>query len=548
MYTEHFGLSEPPFSITPDPRYLYMSEGHREALAHLFYGIRQGGGFVQLTGEIGTGKTTVCRRLLERLPPGVDVALILNPRLTSPELLSAACDELRVAYPAGTTSVKVLVDALYRYLLGAHERGRRTVLIVDEAQNLTADVLEQLRLLTNLETAAEKLLQIVLIGQPELATLLSRPELQQVAQRVTVRCHLRPFSYHDTRAYVRHRLRVAGRRKPLFTERALRQVQRSARGVPRLINVICDRALLGAYTEERDQVTAGVVRRAAREVRGPALRGPALLWRCAAALALGAAVWAAVLVTPKALAPLPPSPSVNAPPPRVADPAPPRALAEPTPAALTPGSTGSSPAGPRLASLLTDATLEGDKGAAFGRLYAQWGLTYHHGLACDQAESAGLRCLFRVGTWERLRRLNLPAVLELTASNGEKRYATVVVLGNRMATLEFGSRRVVLPVDEIDPYWDGTFVLLWRAPPLTAIPIEPGQSGRDVEWLRGRLAAIDGVKTAPVGRVFDQALQDRVQAFQRSQLLTADGVVGDETLVRLMTVGGEPGLPTLVTP
>ncbi|HEX7788234.1 MAG TPA: AAA family ATPase, partial [Methylomirabilota bacterium] len=240
MYTEHFGLSEPPFSITPDPRYIYMSEGHREALAHLLYGIRLGGGFVQVTGDVGTGKTTVCRCLLEQVPAGVDVALILNPRLTSPELLSALCDELRVPYPSGATSVKVLVDTVYRYLLDAHERGRRTVLIVDEAQNLTPDVLEQLRLLTNLETAREKLLQIVLIGQPELVTLLNRPELRQVAQRITVRYHLRPFEYRDTRAYVRHRLRVAGRRKPLFTESALRQVQRQSRGVPRLINVICD--------------------------------------------------------------------------------------------------------------------------------------------------------------------------------------------------------------------------------------------------------------------------------------------------------------------
>ena len=544
MYTKHFGLSEPPFPITPDPRYLYLSEGHREALAHLFYGIREGGGFVQLTGDIGTGKTTVCRRLLERLPPGVDVALILNPRLTSPELLSALCDELRVTYPAGTTSVKVLVDTLYRYLLDAHEQGRRTVLIVDEAQNLSADVLEQLRLLTNLETAREKLLQIVLIGQPELATLLSRPELRQVAQRVTVRCHLRPFSYRDTRVYVRHRLRVAGRKQPLFTEPALRVVQRYSRGVPRLINVICDRALLGAYTRERDRVTARVVRRAAREVRGPSPRWVLYLWRYAAALALGAAVWAAVLVTPKALAPLPPPPAGHTPPPTAAVPAPPSPLAAPS-ASLTPDSP---PSGPRLANLLTDATLEGDKRAAFARLYAQWGLLYQDGLACDPARSTGLRCLFRVGTWDRLRRLNLPAVLELAAPNGETRYATVVALGERMATLEFGSRRIALSVDEIDHYWDGTFVVLWRAPPVTAIPIEPGQRGRDVEWLRGRLAAIDGVETSPVGTVFDEALLDRVKAFQRSQRLAADGVVGDETLVRLVTVGGEPGLPKLVTP
>ncbi len=547
MYTAHFGLSEPPFSITPDPRYVYMSEGHREALAHLFYGIRQGGGFVQLTGDVGTGKTTVCRCLLEQLPPGVDVALILNPRLTSPELLSALCDELRLTYPPGTTSVKVLVDTLYRYLLDAHERGRRTVLIVDEAQNLPTDVLEQLRLLTNLETAREKLLQIVLIGQPELVTLLNRPELRQVAQRVTVRYHLRPFSYRDTRAYVVHRLRVAGRKKPLFTEPALRLLQRYAGGVPRLINVIGDRALLGAYAREGDQVDARVVARAAREVRGPVLGRAARLWRwSAAALALAAAAGAVVLGTPQVLVPLAPSPAGEAPPAVAADPAPAVSLAQ---AALSASlAPRSSPSGPRLADLLGDAS-HGDKREAFARLYAQWGLEYQNGLACDQTQATGLRCLFRIGTWGRLRRLNLPAVLELTTPNGDKRYAVVVSLGERVATLELGGRRVVLSLDEIDDYWDGTFVVLWKSPPVTTIPIVPGQHGRDVEWLRTRLATIDGRASAPgAGDIFDEALLARVKAFQRSQLLTADGVVGEETLVRMVTIGGEPRLPRLATP
>ena len=169
-------------------------------------------------------------------------------------------------------------------------------------------------------------------------------------------------------------------------------------------------------------------------------------------------------------------------------------------------------------------------------------------MACDQARSTGLRCLFRVGTWGRLRRFNLPAVLELTTPDGEKRYATVVALGERTATLEFGNRRITLSPDEIDGYWDGTLIVLWPVPPVTTIPIEPGQRGRDIQWLRGRLAAIDGVTATPVGEVYDDALLDRVKAFQRSQLLKADGVVGDETLVRLVTIAGQPGQPRLVTP
>src|SRR5215510_1924248 len=221
MYTAHFGLTEPPFAITPDPRYLYLSEAHREALAHLLYGIGEGGGFVQLTGEVGTGKTTLCRCLLEQLPPRVDVAFVLNPKVTDVELLTTICEELRLPPCAGATSRKHLVDALHHHLLEAHRQGRRTVLIIDEAQDLAPDVLEQVRLLTNLETSTEKLLQIILIGQPELIRLLAQPGLRQVHQRVTARYHLQPLSRAETHAYVRHRMAVAGRSDRVFTDDAV---------------------------------------------------------------------------------------------------------------------------------------------------------------------------------------------------------------------------------------------------------------------------------------------------------------------------------------
>jgi general secretion pathway protein A len=298
MYLEHFGLREPPFTIAPDPRYLYMSERHREALAHLLYGVGEGGGFVQLTGEVGTGKTTLCRCVLEQLPASVDVALILNPRLTSLELLQAIGDELGIPYPAATTSSKILVDALHGYLLEAHARGRRTVIVVDEAQALSAEVLEQVRLLTNLETTREKLVQIILIGQPELGRLLERDDLRQLAQRITARYHLAPFSEPETLAYIRHRLQVAGRTRGLFTEPAMRKVHEASGGVPRLVNVICDRALLGAFVHQKGHVDARMVARAALEVGGPVVRPwYARWWRWAAAagvaaLAVGAAAMA----------------------------------------------------------------------------------------------------------------------------------------------------------------------------------------------------------------------------------------------------------------
>ncbi|MGH7266538.1 MAG: ExeA family protein, partial [Candidatus Rokuibacteriota bacterium] len=274
MYAAYFGLAEAPFSIAPDPRYLFMSDRHREALAHLLYGVGEGGGFVQLTGEVGTGKTTVCRCLLAELPPHVDVALVLNPRLTAFELLATVCDELRISYARSTTSLKELVDALYHHLLTGHAAGRRTVLIIDEAQDLAPDVLEQIRLLTNLETDREKLLQIILIGQPELLELLERPDLRQLAQRVTARYHLQPFTERETREYIRHRLRVArggdaaAAAGIVFTEGAVRQVHRAAGGIPRLINVICDRALLGAYAHDRKRIDGATARRAAGEVLG----------------------------------------------------------------------------------------------------------------------------------------------------------------------------------------------------------------------------------------------------------------------------------------
>src|SRR5512147_2556648 len=270
MYARFFGLKQAPFSIAPDPRYLYMSERHREALAHLLYGVRGEGGFVALTGEIGAGKTTVCRCFLEQIPEHTHVAYIFNPKLTAEELLRTVCAEFHIPCRhdgAGAVTAKDYVDALNEFLLRTHAAGQNSVLIIDEAQNLSADVLEQLRLLTNLETNERKLLQIVLIGQPELRAMLARPDMQQLAQRVIARYHLEALTESETAHYVRHRLAVAGLRQANpFDQRAMRRIFRYSHGVPRRINLLCDRALLGAYASSKAVVNSRIIDKAAEEV------------------------------------------------------------------------------------------------------------------------------------------------------------------------------------------------------------------------------------------------------------------------------------------
>src|SRR5262245_4904415 len=297
MYASFFGLNEKPFSITPDPRFLFLSERHAEALAHLVYGVNEAGGFIQLTGEVGTGKTTVVRSLLAQAPKHAEIALILNPRMTPAEFLLAICEELGIDIDASSEgSLKELVDRLSLHLLNSHADGRRVVLVVDEAQNLAPEVLEQVRLLTNLETETQKLLQIILIGQPELREVLDRTELRQLAQRITGRYHLDPLSREETAAYVRHRLRVAGATTEVFTNGALREISRLSGGVPRLINIICDRALLGAFTEDRHSVSASVVRRAAGGVFGKSIQPRWLPWLAGSAVGLIAIASAAALL------------------------------------------------------------------------------------------------------------------------------------------------------------------------------------------------------------------------------------------------------------
>ena len=546
MYTSFFGLAEKPFAITPDPRYLYLSERHAEALAHLLYGINESGGFIQLTGEVGTGKTTVVRTLLSRVPHHADVAVILNPRVTPVEFLLTICEELGLGIAdADRDSVKQMVDALNRRLLSAHAEGRRIIVLVDEAQNLSIDVLEQVRLLTNLETPTQKLLQIILIGQPELRELLDRTDLRQLAQRITGRYHLRPLSREETKGYVRHRLRVAGATEEIFTPGALVELHRLSLGIPRVINVACDRALLGAYTQETKRITASLVRQAAGEVYGRRFFPTWLGWvigslgvvAVAGTLFLGWQFWrhqSPVLSASRALK----SASTHATALKPAVVAPPAAPALAAPPA------------PKLASV--NALLQANEAnttdaAAFRRLLALWGTALADDRdPCGQAAKAGLACLDQRGSWNQVKILNRPAILTLTDDRGQRHRVVLSRLDDKTATLDLGEHNQRVSIDDLSRDWFGEFTVVWKPKTSHTRLLSVGMQGDEVRWLRRSLNALGGVASDPEhADVYDQELAIAVQNFQREHRLNVDGIAGVQTQVVLDTALADPNSPLL---
>ena len=540
MYLKFFGLNEKPFAITPDPRYLYLSERHAEALAHLMYGINEAGGFVQLTGEVGTGKTTIVRSLLAQAPKDAEIALILNPRMTAAEFLLTICEELGIEVPAASRgSLKDLVDILSAHLLEAHAAGRRVVLVVDEAQNLSPEVLEQVRLLTNLETNTQKLLQIILIGQPELRELLARNELRQLAQRITGRYHLDPLSREETTAYVRHRLRVAGATTDILSSWAIGEVYRLSRGVPRVINVISDRSLLGAYSLDRHRVTGALVHRAAAEVFG---RGFAAYWLPWAAAATIAAVLAALTATLWLFGPW----SAGAPAGAAAA-ARQGTAAVATAVAAPAAATAATPAVPTLAQLLTAHAAETDTDSAFGKLFGLWGATYQAGGTdpCTQATRAHLECLAERGSFGQLRLYNHPAILMLSDSGGGSHQVVITGLDDEHARLDLGGPQAV-GLGELSHFWLGDFLMLWRPASSPVKSLSAGMRGAEVRWLRQSLEHLAHVESsAPVSDVFDAELTGLVRDFQRQHQLSVDGIAGRETQIALAGAVAGPGVPLL---
>jgi general secretion pathway protein A len=543
MYTSFFGLGEKPFAITPDPRYLFMSERHAEALAHLLYGINESGGFIQLTGEVGTGKTTVVRSLLERMPGHADVAVILNPQLTPLQFVLTICEELGLFLrDEDAASLKDLVDLLNKRLLEAHAKGRRVVVIVDEAQNLAPETLEQVRLLTNLETASQKLLQIILIGQPELREVLSRVELRQLAQRITGRYHLDPLSRSETAAYVNHRLRIAGATGEIFTRAALREVHRLSNGIPRIINVVCDRALLGAFTQEEHHIGPSLVRVAAGEVYGRSFSPPwmklfAAISGGVAVVALTFGIWQLVQVSsadgeaaaaaPVADAEVTPPVEVTAPP------------AEP-PAA---------PAPRDVEALLKEHGGQATTENAFAQLFALWGGKFdpNGGRPCDQATQQGLECVYQQGSWGQLRTLNRPAILTLIDDAGSAHQVVLAGLEAEVAKIGLHDAPRAVSVASLARLWYGDYLVLWRPQATGSRSLSAGMQGDGVRWLRSALNTVQGrAAQATPSDYYDDELVRMVEDFQRRYRLHVDGIAGVQTQILLDTLSNPAGAPLLV--
>ena len=534
MYYQYFGLTEAPFSIAVNPRYLFMSARHRDALAHLLYGVGAGGGFILLTGEVGTGKTTINRCVLEQLPQNTDIAIILNPALNAIELLASACDELRIEYDHDKHTLKTLTDNLQRFLLENHARGRKTVLLIDEAQHLDFDVLEQIRLLTNLETNSEKLLQIILIGQPELAQMLARPELRQLNQRITARYNLGALNLDETGAYIQHRLQVAGMipGRLVFPPSVVRNIYKATQGIPRLINVLCDRMLLGAYGRGESSVNHAMFTLAVQEVLGDET-AVTPLWRwLGVAVVLLLAVWSVGWVLGKytgSKALLTPSWLETQHAPEIIE----SSVQDPVPDAIVTLLPERLPDTVALAPLNAISAMQAPI-VAMAELWSLYAVDPAPDDICSSAAQTGLACLEgEVWAWDELNVFNSPLLLEMITP--ERFSAEVLLLGmdEPMAWVLAEGAVVSLPLADLAPYWTGRYRLLWHPPAGFEKSLVPGDESAAVAVVAQLFARLDAQPDPLAGRRFNRALEQRVRLFQQQNRLVDDGVVGVQTLLKL---------------
>lgn len=597
MYLDYFGLTERPFSIAPDPQYLYMSARHKEAMAHLSYGLSQGGCFIVLTGEVGTGKTTLCRNLLNDLPDDVDVALILNANINEQELLQTVCDELNVPYQENY-SQKQLLDQIYRHLLVKFSDNRQTVLIIDEAQLLKRDVLEQIRLLTNLETTKSKLLQIILIGQPELNDVLSRNDLRQLAQRVTARYHLGALQKNEIADYVNFRLRVAGCRKPLFSKQALAKLHALTDGIPRRINVLADHALLSAYSKTQLLVDAKSVKTASKEVfiQASAKKTNVALsgwWLVSGLVLLNALFWLWFVnsksvpenttstttsivtvdamteqsvndristadtdqgvisnVADEAVTTIVTSEDINPGTVLIADeflddePV----LVNPNPPAVKPLEYDVYSAFGRTLDASSDVS---GRVAAFRTLAQAWDVSLPKQIlkpVCDELGVSGIRCA-EVGSWGQLRRFNRPAILVLEQKNQFHR-VILFSLDQQTAQVLLGETVVSVPVSELKSRWTKNSIMFWRPANIKDELFQEGDVSDELPRIRVSMNQALSALNMPIllnveSSTFDADLAQKVFALQSRFGILADGKIGIETYLLINEVLMPDVTPTL---
>jgi general secretion pathway protein A len=518
LYQQFFNFNTAPFSIAPDPHFIYMSEQHQEGLAHLFYGINQGGGFVALTGEVGTGKTTLCHCLLQQLPDNVEIALVLNPKLNAIELLATICDELHIVYQQNPQTLKGLVDQLNKYLLAAHAKGQRVVLLIDEAQNLSLDVLEQVRLLTNLETSTTKLLQIILLGQPELKQLLEKPALRQLNQRITARYHLMPLSADETNKYIKHRLKMSAGNTDIFNRRAIKKIYALSQGIPRLINIICDRALLGAYVGDTHKVTGSIVDKAATEIFSVEKKSAKRTY---------SAIFLLIVVIGVFFYYLQPNPPQSQ-------------------HIILSGSFNNAIDKERISPLIEPKKRVDKKMLSFQlelsrkyissslakripQLVKLWGENSFHGRSCKDVGAVNLVCLFDKTDWNTLTGLNRPVIMEFTLPTADKSYALLIGLKQGNPVFQF-DKHISFPLTEVLKSWDGHYLMLWQPPVANITEVFPNTFSDVVLWVRRYLGH---VKAQGNANLFDLRLAQAVMSFQQSKGLTPDGIIGPRTFIHL---------------
>lgn len=590
MYKAFYGLREKPFNLTPDPRFLYLSEKHKEAFAHLLYGIRNRAGFVMVTGEIGTGKTTICRNLLNQLDEDTELAFIFNPMLSPLELLKKIVSEFGI--DARGTNALELTEELNEYLLEAAAKGKNCVLLIDEAQNLDPQVLEQIRLLSNLETETEKLLQIVLIGQPELGEKLALHELRQLNQRITARYHLKPLSEKEVLHYVAYRLHVAGgRRQVKFARRAVRAVYKISKGTPRVINAICDRALLIGFTKEVRVITSGIVHRAFREIRGDAVFGKKaprwtmrqLLWNPVAAIAFLCVFVALYLNSPALqahgnalatqIARALPRPTEEVPAPDTSPdnkgevPATGTTTQPTTPSVTAPVPAGSPapvqpphpavPAATPLTQTLETALAAVPKAesdaAALTLMMQAWGKAVPQALPALSGDDT-LEAFIQAQSWshdrltpalDQLLALDLPAFVKVVAGASTRWVTVSKSEGENLILSATPAAPVTVSRAEFQRVYASEAIVPWRDALPGAPVMRQGQQAPAIAQLKEKLHRLNRLRPENTGDTYDVETASAVARIQAETSLDVDGIAGKQFRMVLSSWIKEAGVPSL---